>query len=87
MLFQKISIIGVGLLGGSVGLAIRARGLARCVEGYVRREAAIEESQQLGVVDRASTDLSSVLEDADLTVICTPVEKMAPLLKPACVRL
>ena len=39
MFWQKITLIGVGLLGGSLGLAVRQRGLARRVEGYVRRAA------------------------------------------------
>lgn len=82
MLFEKISIIGVGLLGGSLGLAIRERKLAARVEGFVRREEAIAECDSLGVVDRASNDLASVLADADLIILCTPVEHMASLIEP-----
>ncbi len=82
MLFEKISIIGVGLLGGSLGLAIRERKLAARVEGFVRRKEAIAECETLGVVDRASNDLASVLADADLIILCTPVEHMKSLLEP-----
>lgn len=83
MLFEKISIIGVGLLGGSLGQAIRERKLAARVEGFVRREEAIAECDSLGVVDRASNDLASVLTDADLVILCTPVEHMESLIGPA----
>jgi prephenate dehydrogenase len=89
MLCHKIGLIGVGLLGGSLGLAIKERRLAERVEGYVRRQASVEECDQLGVTDQTSLDLASVVADADLLVLCTPiaqmrglVERMRPSLKP-----
>jgi prephenate dehydrogenase len=77
--FQKASLIGVGLLGGSLGLALRKRRLAARVEGFVRREASIAECERLGVVDRASLDLAAVVRDADLVVLCTPLAQMTEL--------
>src|SRR5438105_9509993 len=53
MHWQKITLVGVGLLGGSLGQAIRRRRLARRVVGYVRREASVVECQKLGAVDEA----------------------------------
>ncbi len=89
MHWQKISLIGVGLLGGSLGLAIRQRQLALRVEGYVRREASVAECQSRGVLDLASTQLHQVVDGADLIILCTPLsrmrelaEKMIPALKP-----
>ena len=89
MHWQKISLIGVGLLGGSLGLAIRQRQLASRVEGYVRREASVAECQAKGVLDLASTQLHPVVDGADLIILCTPLsrmrelaEKMIPALKP-----
>ena len=79
MHFHKVSLIGVGLLGGSIGLALKARRLAARVEGYVRREASIAECERLGVVDRATTALLSVVKDADLVILCTPIAQMRPL--------
>lgn|SRR5258706_1128540 len=76
MHWQKIALVGVGLLGGSLGLAIRQRRLAGKVFGYVRRAASIGECDALGVVDRASMDLSEVVRDADLIVLCTPLSQM-----------
>lgn len=86
--WNKIAIIGIGLLGGSLGLAIRKRHLARTVFGYVRRTEVIEKCQSLGIVERASCDLEEVVSDADLIILCTPilqmkslVEKMLPFVK------
>lgn len=89
MHFPKVTLIGVGLLGGSLGLALKQRRLAGRVEGYVRREASIAECERLGVVDHATTDLLAAVKDADLVVLCTPLAQMrvlaeqcAPALKP-----
>ncbi len=79
MHFPKVALVGVGLLGGSLGLALKQRGLAGRVEGYVRREASIAECERLGVVDRATTDLLAAVRDADLVVFCTPLAQMRAL--------
>jgi prephenate dehydrogenase len=87
VLFQKVTLAGVGLLGGSLGLALRQRGLARKVDGLVRRTASIAECEQLSVVDHATRDPSRAAEDADLIVLCTPLSRMKEVLQrmlPAC---
>ena len=66
MQFQKITIIGVGLLGGSIGLAVKSRRLAREVAGYVRRESSLKECEQAGAVDYATTDLLAAVSNARL---------------------
>lgn len=81
MQFQKITLIGVGLLGGSLGLAVKRRRLARRVEGYVRRAATAVESRKLKAVDRATLDLQSAVTDADLVIVCTPLAQMPALVK------
>lgn len=90
--WEKITLVGVGLLGGSLGLAVRERRLASRVAGYVRRSASIAECEQAGVVDKADTDLWRAVEHADLVVLCTPIAQMAeittkmlPALKPGCI--
>jgi prephenate dehydrogenase len=77
--FQKITIIGVGLLGGSIGLAVRQRKLAREVAGYVRREASLHDCERAGAVDYATTDLLAAVSHADLVVLCTPLAQMRAL--------
>ena len=77
--WEKIALVGVGLLGGSIGLAAKKRGLARMVEGYVRRTQSIAECLKTGAVDRADCDLSRVITGADLVILCTPIAQMGPL--------
>jgi prephenate dehydrogenase len=69
--FPKVTIAGVGLLGGSLGLAIRQRGLAAKVDGLVRRSASIRECERLGVVDHATRNPVKAAQDADLIVLAT----------------
>jgi prephenate dehydrogenase len=76
VVFQKITIAGVGLLGGSLGLAIKSRGLARVVDGLVRRTASIGECEQLGVVDHATRDAARAAQGADLIILCSSVARM-----------
>ncbi|MBM3833031.1 MAG: prephenate dehydrogenase/arogenate dehydrogenase family protein [Verrucomicrobia bacterium] len=88
MQWQKIALVGIGLMGGSLGLAIKQRGLARRVEGFVRRAASIAECEKFGVVDQAGCDLCAAVTDAELVILCTPIaqmrelaERMVPALK------
>jgi prephenate dehydrogenase len=77
--WQKTAIIGVGLLGGSLGLAIKRRKLSAQVVGYVRRDASVAECQKLGVVDSATTHLAAAVSNADLVIFCTPLAQMREL--------
>lgn len=88
MLWDKVTLVGVGLLGGSLGLALRRRRLAGRVAGFVRRTASVEECLRAGVVHEATCDLEEAVAGAGLVVVCTPVaqmkdlmERMVPLLK------
>jgi prephenate dehydrogenase len=92
MQVNKLAIIGVGLLGGSLGLALRQRKDGWRVEGCVRRAEAAEACLARGVVDWAGTDLEAVVAGADVVVLTTPiaqmgplVERCAPVLKPGAV--
>ena len=92
MHWQKVALVGVGLLGGSLGLAIKQRRLAAKVDGFVRRSVSIGECEKLGAVDHATRDLSRAVENADLVVLCTPLGqmretavKMIPALKPGAI--
>ena len=76
VLFRKITIIGVGLLGGSIGLAVRHRKLARQTAGFVRRTASLKDCERMGAVDYATTDLLAAVWDADLVILCTPLAQM-----------
>ncbi len=77
MLFEQITIVGVGLIGGSVGLAAKARGVAGRVVGVDRDPATIETAVRLGALDAGGTDLASGVAGAELVVVCTPVDRIA----------
>jgi prephenate dehydrogenase len=79
--FRKITIVGVGLLGGSLGLAIKRLRLADEVAGYVRRAASIADCKKAKAVDSCTCDLKEAVAGADLIVLCTPLAQMLPLLK------
>jgi prephenate dehydrogenase len=81
MLFQKVTLAGVGLLGGSLGLALRQRGLAVKIDGLVRRSRSIGECERLGVVDHATRNPQRAAEGADLIVLCTPLASMRAVLE------
>ena len=76
MHLQKVALIGVGLLGGSLGLAIKQRRLSPKVDGYVRRTVSIGECERMGAVDHATRDLKRAVENADLVILCTPLAQM-----------
>jgi len=79
--FRKITIIGVGLLGGSIGLAVRRRKLARQIAGFVRRRASLKECERAVALDFATTDLPAAVWDADLVILCLPLSQMRPVVE------
>jgi prephenate dehydrogenase len=88
MMSSHVAILGPGLLGGSLALALRERSLAR-VSVWARRQTAIEEARARNCCDEASTDPASVVSRADVVVFATPIGAMpqlareiAPHLKP-----
>jgi prephenate dehydrogenase len=76
---DKLTIIGAGLLGGSIGLAAQARDLAKHVSALVRRPESVAECQGLGIADEVTLDTAEAVAGADLVVMCTPISDMAGL--------
>src|SRR5688500_6890513 len=72
----RVAIIGVGLIGGSIGLALRQRQLAEEVVGVGRRAAGLEKARARGAVDRTTTNLVSGVAQADIVVVATPVDSI-----------
>jgi prephenate dehydrogenase len=70
---QRVAIVGVGLIGGSIGLALRERGLAAEVVGVGRRQASIEKATACGTIDRGTTNLVDGVAGADWVIVATPV--------------
>jgi len=77
--FRKITIVGVGLLGGSIGLAARKFRVAEEIAGFVRRKETIAACEQSGATDYATMNLPAAVSDADLVILCTPLAQMRSL--------
>jgi prephenate dehydrogenase len=71
---QTVAIVGVGLIGGSIGKALRERKLADKVIGIGRREETLKKAKAAGAVDHTTTDLKEGISEADLIVLATPVQ-------------
>jgi prephenate dehydrogenase len=77
MKIDTLTIVGVGLIGGSVGLAARQRGLAGRVVGAGRQQATLNEALRLGAIDEGSLDVTGAVRRAQVAVFCTPVDRIA----------
>jgi len=80
-LFEKISILGLGLLGGSVAMAAKKAGIAREVVAWGRREKALAKAQEQGVVDSYHLDPREAVRGADFVLLAVPVDRMESLLE------
>ena len=81
--FQRAVIVGVGLLGGSLGLALRKRGLASEIIGFGRQPTNLASAIECGAIDQAASYLAEACEQADLVVVCTPVQTVAGFVEQA----
>jgi len=77
---QRLTIVGVGLLGGSVAKAVRSGGLAREIVGVGRDEARLGTALRDGALDRVTTDLEAGVRDADFVLLAVPVLAVEALL-------
>lgn len=82
-MFNKLCIIGVGLIGGSIARAARENKLCRVVSAYGREQdlANLQRAKLLNVVDSYSLDMAEALADADCVIIATPVGAMAEIIR------
>lgn len=72
-----VSVVGVGLIGGSLAAGLRRRGLAREVVGVGRDASRLEAAVERGLIDTATSDLAAAATRSDLLVFCTPVDRIA----------
>ncbi|MBI4464223.1 MAG: prephenate dehydrogenase [Acidobacteria bacterium] len=84
---QKITICGVGLIGGSLGLALKKAGFTGEIVGY-GRPATLEKARRVGAIDSGSANLAEAVASADVVYLSTPIltilellEKLPPLVK------
>ena len=92
MLFDRIAIVGLGLIGGSLARALRRTSLCASITGYGRREEALRQAVRDGVIDRYSLDVREAVDGADAVVLGTPLSTtenlmraMNDALKPGCI--
>ncbi len=91
-LFERIAVIGVGLIGSSLARVVRRDGLARHVAACARTEATLAKAAELDLADSFTADPAAAVEDADLVVLAAPhgayraiAEAIAPRLKPGAI--
>ncbi|MCX8031066.1 MAG: prephenate dehydrogenase/arogenate dehydrogenase family protein [Thermodesulfovibrionales bacterium] len=89
--FNKISIIGIGLLGASFAMAARKKALCNNIHGFSRDLKKLQKAKSQGIIDEYSHDIQEVCKNADLVVLATPVgaflnivEKIKNYLKKDC---
>jgi prephenate dehydrogenase len=80
-MFNRVAIIGLGLIGGSIGLAVHKVKTARQVVGYDVGRGVCEQARKSGAVDETSASLVDVVRGADLVILATPVGAMHALLQ------
>jgi len=88
VMFEKIALVGIGLIGSSLARVIRREGLARHVAIATRSPATLARAEELGLGDSYTTDAREAVRDADLVIVSVPVgssgevaEEIAPALK------
>ncbi|HBA89938.1 MAG TPA: prephenate dehydrogenase/arogenate dehydrogenase family protein [Geobacter sp.] len=91
-MFDKMAVIGVGLIGGSLARVLREKGAVREVVGIGRGEANLKRGVELGVLDSYSLDPKEGVKGADLVFVATPVcsipsvvKEIASSLSPGCI--
>ncbi len=80
-IFRRVTIIGVGLMGGSLGLALKKNNLAAEVTGLSHRQASLDTALANKAIDIGLTDVKRAVQSADLIVLATPVDDIIKLLK------
>lgn len=80
-MFKKIVIFGVGLIGGSVALALKKHPHSPHITGVSRNAQSLQEALELGLIDTAELDIAKALLDADLVLIATPVAQTPVILR------
>ena len=77
---QRLALIGVGLIGGSLVKSLKHAGVVKEVVGTARTRETVQKALDLGVIDRAEEEVEAAAEGADMVVIATPMQAIPPIL-------
>jgi prephenate dehydrogenase len=77
---NRLSILGVGLLGGSIGLAVKSAAIPARIVGYGHRPATLRRALEMGAIDESASSATEAVKGADLVILCTPVSLFQPIL-------
>ena len=90
--FQRLALLGIGLIGSSVARVARERGIAAEIVANARTQATLDRVAELGIADRCELDPAAAVAGADCVMLCAPVgayaalaEAIAPHLAPGCI--
>ena len=81
--WDTVAIVGVGLIGGSIGLALRQRNLAKNVVGIGRRQVSLRIARQIGAANHTTIDLNKGVAEAELVIVCTPAGQIVEHIRKA----
>jgi cyclohexadieny/prephenate dehydrogenase len=85
-MFEKLALIGIGLIGSSIALAAKQHGLVKSIAISTRKQATLDEARSLDLGDSYTLDAAEAVQGADLVILCTPVgayEAVAASIKEA----
>ena len=83
-IYDRVALIGLGLIASSMFWAIKQGGLAREVTGYARSPETRETAREIGLCDRVYDTALEAVEGADLVVMCVPVGVMGEIGRASC---
>lgn len=80
-MFEKVALVGIGLIGSSIAHAARLKGLARTIVITTRKAETLAEAEALRLGDVYTLDAAEAVRDADLVILCTPVGAYGPVMQ------
>ena len=80
MMFNSVTVVGVGLISGSFGLGLKEKGLAKNIIGVSRTEASVRKALELGIIDETMS-LQEAVKKSDLVYVAIPVDVTVPVMK------
>src|SRR4249919_1082957 len=80
-MFNRVAIIGLGLIGGSIGLALHKAKAAQQITGYDLAKGISNQARKIGAIDQPYSALADAVRGAELVILATPVGAMRSLLQ------